>query len=146
MINHLFTTGYEGINSRQLLEKLKKHNINCVIDVRELPLSRKQGFSKSSLRANLNRENIQYVHLKKLGSPKPIRYKLKADKDYGTFFKSMSDYLDNQQESIETAYRYVKNNNCCLICFEKLAAMCHRKVVARKIKEFDGNGLEIENI
>jgi len=146
MISRLFTTGYEGVNSEELLRKLKKHNINCVIDVRELPLSRKPGFSKSALRSNLARENIQYVHLKKLGSPRPVRYKLKADKDYEAFFESMSDYLDNQKESIETAYQYVKHNNCCLMCFEKLAAMCHRKIVARKIKERDGNGLKVENI
>jgi uncharacterized protein (DUF488 family) len=32
------------------------------------------------------------------------------------------------------------------MCFEKTADYCHRKIVAEKIKERDGNGLLIKDI
>jgi hypothetical protein len=38
-----------------------------------VPLSRKPGFSKSALQANLEAHGIAYVHLKGLGDPKPGR-------------------------------------------------------------------------
>jgi hypothetical protein len=44
-----------------------------LIDVRDVPLSRKPGFSKSALQANLEAHGIAYVHLKGLGDPKPGR-------------------------------------------------------------------------
>jgi uncharacterized protein (DUF488 family) len=39
-----------------------------VIDVRDVPLSRKKGFSKNQLSENLRTHGIQYVHLKGLSA------------------------------------------------------------------------------
>jgi len=146
MSRKLFTVGYEGIDIDNFIIHLKDNAIDCILDVREIPLSRKRGFSKTALSERLTQENIHYVHFRELGSPKPIREKLKANHDYSVFFKKMDKYLNNKIETIENAYQYVMNNTCCLMCFEHLAATCHRKIVARKIKKLDGNGLQIKNI
>lgn len=146
MPKELFTVGYEGSDIDSFLDHLESNGIDCLLDIREIPLSRKKGFSKTKLSERLSQENIRYIHFKELGSPKPIREELKTNQDYSTFFKKMDKYLNNKKEAIEKAYDYVVNNTCCLLCFEHLAAMCHRKIVARKIKEHDGNGLQIINI
>jgi len=146
MAKELFTIGYEGMNLDGFVGQLKKFAIDCLIDVREIPISRKRGFSKSELAKRLGQENIDYLHLKQLGSPKPIRQKLKINRDYSTFFKKMDIYLANKKEAIENAYIYVIDNTCCLMCFEHVAEQCHRKIVARKIRERDGNGLQIKDI
>jgi len=146
MAKELFTIGYEGMNLDGFVGQLKKFAIDCLIDVREIPISRKRGFSKSELAQRLGQENINYLHLKQLGSPKPIRQKLKINRDYSTFFKKMDIYLANKKEAIEKAYSYVIGNTCCLMCFEHVAEQCHRKIVARKIRERDGNGLQIKDI
>ena len=146
MAEELFTIGYEGMSLDGFVAQLKNFAIDCLIDVREIPLSRKRGFSKSELAQRLNRENIHYVHYKELGSPKPLREKLTVNQDYPTFFKKMDKYLANKKEAIENAYSYVADNTCCLMCFERLVENCHRKIVAAKIKEWGGNGLQIINI
>lgn len=146
MSRRLFTTGYEGADIETFIARLKGHAVNCVLDVREIPLSRKRGFSKTALRTRLDEDGISYIHLKALGSPKPVRDKLKNDHDYKSFFASMEEHLFDSIDAIETAYDYVTKKTCCLLCFEQLAAKCHRKVVARKIKDRDGNGLKITNI
>ena len=146
MSKELFTVGYEGIDIDNFIIHLKDNAIDCLLDVREIPLSRKRGFSKTALSERLKQENINYVHFRELGSPRPIREKLKLNHDYSVFFNKMDKYLNDKIETIENAYHYVKNNTCCLMCFEHLAATCHRKIVARKIKKLDGNGLQIKNI
>ncbi len=146
MPKKLFTIGYEGFDIDSFITHLKNNAIECLLDIRDVPLSRKHGFSKTVLSERLNEENIRYVHLSELGSPKPIRYKLKVNHDYTTFFEKMHKHLASKKHAIETAYRYIMDYTCCLMCFERLAAQCHRKIVARKIKEYDGNGLQIMNI
>ncbi len=146
MANELFTVGYEGTNIDNFIERLRNNEIDCLIDVREIPLSRKKGFSKTALSTRLEQEDIRYVHLKELGSPKPVRSKLKEDGDYVHFFEAMKSYLADKKDVIEKAYQYVVDKTCCLMCFEHLASQCHRNVVATKIKERDGNGLLINNI
>jgi len=146
MAKELFTIGYEGMALDAFVARLKNFAIDCLIDVREIPISRKCGFSKSGLVQRLGRENIHYVHFRELGSPKPIRQKLKINRDYSTFFKKMDKYLTNKKGALEKVYSYVIDNTCCLMCFEHLAEQCHRKIVATKIKEWDGNGLQIKDI
>lgn len=146
MARSLFTVGYEGATVDTFIAKLIENEVECILDVRAIPLSRKPGFSKTQLARRLNRERIQYVHLRDLGSPKLLRDDLKLTGDYSTFFKKMAHYLSGKNDAIGTAYKYVMNTTCCLMCFERLAAECHRKIVAMKIKVRDGNGLQIKHI
>lgn len=143
MPRNLFTVGYEGTNINGFIANLLTNSVDCVLDVRQRPLSRKPGFSKNELAQRLNSSKIQYVHLPDLGTPKPIRQKLKSTRDYSTFFKKMNAYLATRKDAMETAYKYAMNNTSCLMCFERLADQCHRKLVAKKIKQRNGNGLQI---
>jgi uncharacterized protein (DUF488 family) len=146
MSRQLFTMGYEGTDIRTFVANLLANSIDCILDVRAIAFSRKPGFSKTALARNLKNANIDYVHLPDLGTPKPIRTKLKSTQDYSNFFKTMDAHLAEKQDAIEFAYEYVNQHTCCLLCFERLAAQCHRKIVARKIKARDGNGLQIKHI
>jgi len=44
----LFTLGYEGLTIEAFIARLQAAQVKTVVDVRELPLSRKKGFSKSA--------------------------------------------------------------------------------------------------
>lgn len=146
MQRKLYTLGYEGLDIGDFLGRLRNNGVNCLIDVREIPLSRKKGFSKRTLAEKLAGADINYVHFKQLGSPKRVRDELKNTRDYPTFFSRMDAYLATQQQAIERAYQLILSRTCCLICFERNAEQCHRKLVAQKIKERDGNGLKITHI
>ena len=146
MTQKLFTIGYEGYDIDSFIAYLKSFGIECLLDVREIPLSRKKGFSKSALAARLNLDNIEYLHFKELGSPKAIRKKLKQDDDYPSFFETMKKHLAMNKEAVGRAYGYVSRRMCCLMCFEQLAEKCHRRVVADEVKNWNGNGLKIVNL
>jgi uncharacterized protein (DUF488 family) len=146
MARQLFTAGYEGTTINTFIAALQTNNVDCVLDVRAVAFSRKPGFSKTALSRNLESANIRYVHLPDLGTPKPVREKLKSTGDYDDFFETMDAHLECEPDAIEDAYKFVNENTCCIMCFEHLAEECHRKVVANKIKIRDGNGLQIKHI
>lgn len=146
MSRKLFTIGYEGSTVNKFIAHLRINNINCIVDVRQVPFSRKPGFSKSKLARTLRRARIEYVHFGELGAPKALRDDLKLTGNYPVFFKKMNRYLVAKKDAIEEAYRYVMNRRCCLMCFEQFAAQCHRQIVAEKIRARDGNDLQIEHI
>ena len=146
MRRELFTVGYEGTTIDTFIENLQANRMDCVLDVRSLPLSRKPGFSKIKLAERLGLVGVRYIHLAELGTPKNIREKLKSTQDYSTFFKKMERYLAAQTEAIELAYNHVMSSRCCLMCFERLADHCHRRIVAEKIKAKNGDGLQIIHI
>lgn len=145
-VYELLTIGYEGRKIEEFIDRLKQFNVSRLIDVREIPLSRKIGFSKDSLRERLEEENIEYVHAEALGSPSHIRNKLKSDWDYDYFFRAYNKYLSQNMKAIKEVYQFLSSGINCIMCFERFPDKCHRSAVADKIKEYDGNGLKIKHI
>ena len=45
----VFTIGYEGLDIDTFMSLLGQHGIETIVDIRELLLSRKRGFSKRAL-------------------------------------------------------------------------------------------------
>lgn len=143
----VFTIGYEESTIDEFIKRLQRHNITALVDVREIPASRKAGFSKGRLAEILQAHDINYIHVKALGSPKLIREKLHQSNDYKTFFDEYSAYIDSQIDVVKDLYKdVVSRETSCLMCMERFAEYCHRRVVADKIKEIDGNGLKIMHI
>jgi uncharacterized protein (DUF488 family) len=142
----LFTIGYEGRDINNLVSNLKKFNITRLIDVREIPISRKKGFSKSQLMETLESADIEYVHIKQLGSPSSLRHQLEDDHDYAKFFSAYTNYLEAKHDLLMQLNDEISDKTSCLMCFERLQQHCHRSIVANKLKEYNKNNLEIIHI
>ena len=81
----LFTLGYEGLTIETFIARLQAAQVKTVVDVRELPLSRKKRFSKSAFCAALSAHGMAYLHAPALSWPKPIRNPYKADGNRQTY-------------------------------------------------------------
>lgn len=75
----VFTIGYQGLDIDSFVALLAEHGIETVVDIRELPLSRKPGFSKKALANLLNLSGLKYAHMDSLGCPKRVRDRYRAD-------------------------------------------------------------------
>ncbi|QJX02842.1 DUF488 domain-containing protein [Alcanivorax sp. IO_7] len=65
----LHTAGYEGVDIETFVGRLLDAGVDQVIDVRQYPISRKRGFSKTALSKCLAGAGIDYCHLRELGCP-----------------------------------------------------------------------------
>jgi uncharacterized protein (DUF488 family) len=142
----VYTAGYEGRNIQDFLKHLDVHNIQRVVDVREIPLSRKKGFSKNSLQQLLAENDIDYVHIKALGSPTYLRKKVYQDKDFDYFFEKYGEYLETCEKELEELYEIINEKLSCLLCFEKEHTNCHRSAVANRVSKINGTLLDIKHI
>ncbi len=62
----LFTVGYEGSKPSDLFASLQDNGVTLLIDVRDVPISRKPGFSKTSL--SLEHFPLKMKHIRRYGS------------------------------------------------------------------------------
>ena len=141
----IYTIGYEGYIIKKFIKKLKDSNIQHLIDVRELPLSRKNGFSKEILKSNLKSVGIMYTHLKDLGSPKNVRHQLYKDMDYEKFFKEYQKHINDEDvmQNISIIEGLAKRRKSVMMCFEKDYKTCHRRIIAEELKR---RGWKINNL
>lgn len=141
---NVFTIGYEGINIDDFMSLLFEHGIETVVDIRELPLSRKPGFSKTGLTAALNLSGFEYIHMAALGCPKPVRDIYRADGNWKRYTTGFLKYLKTQNDAIAELAKQVRLSTCVLLCYEADFNFCHRSMVADALKE--GYGVQVEHI
>ncbi|RJQ48630.1 MAG: DUF488 domain-containing protein [Gammaproteobacteria bacterium] len=125
----LYTIGYEGTALDDFMHVLKAAKIDVLLDVRELAISRRKGFSKAALGGALAEAGIRYRHEKQLGSPRTIRHQLREDGNYPRFFCEFDRHLIEQSALLETLAEELKGN-VALMCYEKDHKECHRRSVA----------------
>lgn len=133
-MERLFTIGYEGSTLEDFLITLDKANIDVLLDVRELPMSRRKGFSKTALSEALSARDINYRHEKSLGSPKFIRHKLRENGNYKAFFRSFNNHLKMHREILQKLSEEL-SGNVALMCYEKDHLRCHRISVVDALSE-----------
>lgn len=136
----LYLTGYEKETIDEFIKKLQQENITTVIDIREKPLSRKNGFSKNTLKKILESNNIAYFHFQDLGSPESLRIKLKEESNYLDFFKGYRKYIQHKSNTIKKILKVIaENGRSVLLCFEKESELCHRSIVASELLKCNPN-------
>ncbi|WP_375248346.1 DUF488 family protein [Sphingomonas sp.] len=132
----IYTIGYEATTMAEFLAALTKAGVRRVIDVRALPLSRRPGFSKSSLAASLREAGIDYVHLKALGTPKRGRDAAKKG-DVATLTEVYDAQLALPEAQAQAArmLSLAEEMPSALLCFERDPCHCHRTLLLRAVGE-----------
>ncbi|GGA36429.1 DUF488 domain-containing protein [Sphingomonas psychrolutea] len=126
----VFTIGYEASTMADFLAALTRAGVQRVIDVRALPLSRRPGFSKTSLAASLAEAGIGYVHLKALGTPKRGRDAAKRG-DVATLAAVYADQLELPEAQAQAAQMLALAAALpsALLCYERDPQHCHRTLL-----------------
>ena len=122
--SQLFTIGYEGRQLDEMIAVLRSAEVDTVIDIRELPLSRRRGFSKTPLGHALREVGIEYVHLRVAGNP----------------YRREDDALEKYAEHVEASDIVVtevaataRGRRAALLCYEADVHECHRGILAPKV-------------
>lgn len=132
----IYTIGYEGADIDRFLDTLKEAEVATVADVRAVALSRKKGFSKNQLRANLAEREIGYSHFIDLGTPKAGREAARAD-DTERMHRIFCEQLatEGAQAQLEQLIELAGEQPICLLCFERDPARCHRRIIAERLEK-----------
>jgi uncharacterized protein (DUF488 family) len=130
----LLTIGYEACTVAGVMDSLAEAGVRLLIDVRAVPQSRKPGFSKRQLAAELDGRGIAYVHLQALGTPKPGRDAVRAGHPE-VMARIYAAHMtgDRPQAELAEARSLAAGTRACLLCFERDPAHCHRRLVADMI-------------
>lgn len=131
----LFSIGYEGISLDAYLNRLLRNNIRVLCDVRRNPLSRKYGFSKSTLKEAVERVGLLYVHIPELGISSDKRQSLVTQKDYDRLFAHYEcTTLKEATDAVASVRKLLtEHRRVALTCFEADVCMCHRGRVVKAL-------------
>lgn len=135
-VSTILTIGYEGSTIEDFVATMKLTDVQVLIDIRDVPVSRKRGFSKRALAEFLENVGVRYVHLRDLGDPKAGREAARRG-DMGTFQRIFRAHLAGKeaQHALEEALAITSEARACLLCFERDHSVCHRAIVAEEMSK-----------
>ena len=135
----LLSIGYEKAGFADFVATLQAAGVATVIDVRDLPLSRRAGFSKRQLQAGLAEAGIGYLHLRPLGTPAAGR-EANRRRQWPLFWDIVEQSLarPEAQDALSEAATIATAALCCLLCYEADPCICHRRRVGEILQARHG--------
>ncbi len=131
----IYTLGHSNRTFKAFLEILKHYDIQCVIDVRRWPSSRKfPHFGRDYLLMNLPRHGIEYVWLGYAlggkrgyvkGAEKYRCFKAEGYRNYAALMESRE-----WKEAFDILMLIAKSKLSAIVCAERLPWRCHRKLIS----------------
>lgn len=133
----IYSVGYEGLEVETLVDHLVSSKVSLVIDVRLTPQSRRRGFSRKSLSAELQDAGIDYRHEPDLGNPRDNRDSFRrGDGEDGR--RRMRDILDNGSgPALLRLIEDARGTRVAVLCVERELHRCHRHVITEMVREID---------
>jgi uncharacterized protein (DUF488 family) len=139
MPDTIWTIGYEQATQGAVVAALQEAGVEVLADVRFLPLSRRPGFSKSSLAAGAREGGIEYRHFKSLGTPAEGRAAARRH-DHVALERIYAGQLELPEALAAMAElrALASERKVALLCYEGEAAECHRSLLVKALlPDFD---------
>ncbi|BBC72853.1 conserved hypothetical protein [Altererythrobacter sp. B11] len=134
MTRSIFTIGYAHATQPALVSALTDAGVELLADVRYLPLSRRPGFSKNSLRAAVEEAGVAYRHFRDLGTPAEGRAAARRG-DHAELARIYSGQLELPQALAQMAElrALAEQQRVCLLCYCEERETCHRGLLVEAL-------------
>jgi uncharacterized protein (DUF488 family) len=128
------TTGYEQHRTPDsLVTALAAAGVRRLVDVRELPLSRRRGFSKTKLGDVLCEAGIAYEHVRPLGNPKPLRDLYRSGRQPEGEAGYLAHVRNGSAWAVDDLAGRLDEEHVCVMCFEADHRTCHRTLLVAEL-------------
>ena len=133
----LATIGYQGATPDSFLRALRSAGVELLVDIRAVASSRRPGFSKTKLAASVGQAEIDYLHMRALGTPADGRAAARGGHhgEMRSIFLAHMATPEAQQALDDLADIVRSGRRVALLCFEADPAHCHRNIVAAMLAE-----------
>lgn len=133
----VYTIGHSTHSFEDFLKMLQSFHIEIVADIRSYPGSRKfPQFNKENLVMTLPENNIDYIHIQKLGGRRRVKKDSKNNRWRKDAFKGYADYMETNdfKIGIEQLETIAAIKTTAYMCSEAVWWRCHRSMVSDYLK------------
>lgn len=127
------TIGHSTRTAEELIEILKAHGIEVLVDVRTVPRSRTNPqFDRTALPATLAAAGIEYRHVTDLGGLRKPRKDSPHTGWKNASFRGYADHMDTPvfDRALDELIAVARDRSIAVMCAEAVPWRCHRSLIA----------------
>jgi uncharacterized protein (DUF488 family) len=129
----VFTVGHSTRSFEELVDMLRAHGVERLVDVRTIPRSRRNPqFNRETLATALRNRRIAYRHMQDLGGlRRPQRDSVNAGWRNASF-RGYADYMQTEGfgKALERLVELSADRTTAVMCAEAVPWRCHRSLIA----------------
>ena len=129
----IFTVGHSTRSFDELVEILRAHGVERVVDVRTIPRSRHNPqFNRETLSKALHNRHLSYRHMKALGGLRHARPDSINTGWRNASFRGFADYMQTPSfgVALERLLKLAEQKPTAIMCAEAVPWRCHRSLIA----------------
>ena len=130
----IYTIGHSTRTIDELIDLLKTHKIEVLVDIRSVPMSRRlPHFNRENMEKSLAEAQIEYRWMKDLGGRRKRLLKESPNIALRSeAFRNYADYMLSSefQHAIEELLQLAAKKRTAYMCAEALYFRCHRMLVS----------------
>ena len=141
----LYTIGFTGKSAKDFFTIIQNNNIKRLIDVRLNNNSQLAGYTKKNDLTFFLKEicHIPYTHLVEFAPTKEILNNYRKEQiSWQTYEILYNKLLISRQKKIEQVVNLDSLDSACLLCSEKEATHCHRRLAAEFLQNLFSSKIE----
>lgn len=142
----IFTIGHSTRSFQELVDLLRAHGVERLVDVRTIPRSRHNPqFNRETLSKALHNRRLSYRHMKTLGGLRHARPDSVNSGWRNPSFRGFADYMQTPafRAALETLIKLAAEKPTAIMCAEAVPWRCHRSLIADALT---ARGLEVRDI
>jgi uncharacterized protein (DUF488 family) len=142
----VFTLGHSTRSLEELVEILRAHGVERVVDVRTIPRSRHNPqFNRQTLSKALHNRRLSYRHMKSLGGLRHARLDSINTGWRNPSFRGFADYMQTPafETALDTLVKLAQQKPTAVMCAEAVPWRCHRSLIADALT---ARGYEVRDI
>src|SRR4029077_11995930 len=129
----IFTIGHSTRSLAALVEILRAHGVERLVDVRTIPRSRHNPqFNPETLSKALHNRHLSYRHMKTLGGLRHARPDSINTGWRNPSFRGFADYMQTPafHEALASLLNLAEQKPTAIMCAEAVPWRCHRSLIA----------------
>ena len=132
----IYTIGFTKKTLEDFITRLKKSNIQRIVDIRLNNSSQLSGFAKShDLEFILKQFGIEYISVKSLAPDKALIDKYRKDKNWNEYEAGFKAIMNTRNAKKTLDDLQLDKKTSCFLCSEDRPEKCHRRLVAEMLDE-----------
>ncbi len=142
----IFTVGHSTRSFDELVEILRAHGVERLVDVRTIPRSRHNPqFNRETLSKALRNRRLSYRHMKALGGLRHARPDSINSGWRNASFRGFADYMQTPSfaAALESLLKLAEQKPTAIMCAEAVPWRCHRSLIADALT---ARGYEVRDI
>lgn len=142
----IYTVGHSTRTFEELVEMLRAHGVERIVDVRAIPRSRHNPqFNRQEFSKALHSRHLSYRHLKALGGLRHARLDSINTGWRNASFRGFADYMQTPsfEQALDRLIELADEMPTAIMCAEAVPWRCHRSLIADALT---ARGYEVRDV